>query len=67
MGRASELQLHIDLVATNKDVERVALSHLRSDEATKMVGAWLAPSDDNKKIIKILKTAAVKWGERSSR
>ena len=62
---ATDPQLNIDLVATNKNGERIALSHLRSDEAAQMLGVWLAPNGDNKKIIKELKTAAVKWGERS--
>ena len=30
----------------------MAPSHLRSDEAAEMLGVWLAPSGDNKKIIK---------------
>ena len=62
---ASDPQLNIDLVATNTNGESVTLSHLRSDEAAEMVGVWLAPSGDNNKIIKVLKTAAVKWGGES--
>ena len=29
-----------------------------------MLGVWLAPDGNNTKIIKVLKTAAVKWGGR---
>ena len=63
----SDQQLHIYLVATNKDGEGVALSDLRSDEAAEMLAVWLSPSGDNKKTIKVLKTTAAKWGESLSR
>jgi len=59
---ASDPHSNLDLIASDKNGDRIALSHLRSDEAAEMLGVWLAPNGDNKKIISVLKTAAVKWG-----
>ena len=58
----SDLDLNMDLVATEKHVERIPLSYLRCDEATDLLGVWLAPNGNRKNIISVLKAAAVKWG-----
>lgn len=58
---ASDADLDLDLVASDKHDNRVVLFHLRFDEATEMVGVWLAPNGNRKKIISVLKAIAVKW------
>ena len=63
---AADPHSNLDLIASDKNGNRIALSHLRSDEAAEMLGAWLAPNGDNTKVISVLKTAAVKWGGSSA-
>ena len=58
---AHDPDIGIDLVATNIDGERVSLKQLRCDKASEMLGIWLAPNGDKKKLIKELKIAAMEW------
>ena len=41
-------EIGIDLIATKKDGTPVSLKKLRCDEASEMLGIWLAPSGNNK-------------------
>ena len=45
---ASDPQLNIDLIASDKNDDRISLSHLRSNEAAEVLGVWLAPNRNNK-------------------
>ena len=46
-------------MATNTNGDRVFLKQLGCDEASEMLGIYLAPSRDKKKLIKVLKEAAI--------
>ena len=64
---ASGPQLNIDLISSDKNVHRIALSHLRSNEAAEILGVGIAPNGDNKNTTTVLKTAAVKWRRGTQR
>ena len=59
--------IDLDLIATDMNGERMALSHLKCDEAAEMMGVWMAPNENMKKLISVLKSRAVKWGGRVRR
>ena len=45
---ATDTMLYLELVAPDMNGEIVTLSHLRCDEATEILGLWMAP-DGNRK------------------
>ena len=49
-------------MAEDMNGERMALSHLRSDEVEEMLGVWMAPDGNRKKLVTELKARAVEWG-----
>ena len=49
---AHDPDIGIDLVATNVDGERMSLKQFRCDKASKMLGIWLSPNGDQKKLIR---------------
>ena len=59
---ASDPDVNLDLVANDVNGTRVSLSRLRCDEAAQMLGVWIAPSEDNTKIVQSLKKDALQWG-----
>ena len=44
--------------------ERIALSHLRCDEAAEIFGVWMYLDGNRKKIISVLKTVIERKGRR---
>ena len=58
----SDPDLDLYLVASDKYGNRVALSHLRFDEADEMLALWFAPNGNRKKVISVLKCTSVKRG-----
>ena len=49
-------------MATDMSGQRLALKHLKCNEAAEMLGVWMAPSGDRKKLISELRATAVEWG-----
>ena len=58
---ATDPDVGIDLLATDISGERIALSHLRCDEAAEMLGVWMAPNGNRRKLVSYLKSKAVEW------
>ena len=54
-------EIDLDLIATNVNGERVSLKKLRCDEASEMLGIWLAPSGSKERTIRVPKLAAIDW------
>ena len=53
-----------DLVAPNKSGELVSLKRLFANEVSKMLGVWVAPEGNAKKLVRELKLKAVEWGAK---
>ena len=64
---ASDPDIPIDLMATDMSGQRIALSHLRCNEAAEMLGVWMAPNGDRTKLISELRAKAVEWGGKITR
>ena len=62
---ASDPELDIDSVATEKHGERVGLSHFKC--AAEILRVWLAPNGNRKNILSVSKAATFKWGGNVSR
>ena len=58
---ATDPLIDIDLIATNSKGENISLQHLRSHEASEMLGIWITPNGDKTKTIQQLKVAALDW------
>ena len=54
--------LDVDLIAMDSENKMVSLKRLRCDQAAEMLGIWLAPDGNKKKIISVLKKKALEWG-----
>ena len=50
------------LVATGVDGTRVSFTKLRCDEAAEMMGVWISPNENNKKLVRTVKADTVLWG-----
>ena len=61
---ANDVDSAIDLVATSPQGDIVSLKRLQAHEASKMLGVWLAPNGDNKKLVTEMKQAAIEWGSK---
>jgi len=46
------------------DDELISLTHLNCDAESKMLGLWISPSDQNKKMINSLCLVAVNWAAK---
>ena len=55
-------EVDIDLVATDPDGELNSLKRLQSSEASEMLGVWIAPDGNHRKIVQELRKAALEWG-----
>jgi len=53
-----------DLVARNTDNEFIPLTRLNCDEESEMLGLWMSPAGNNKKMISSLRLAAVNWAAK---
>ena len=56
--------LDVDLIAMDSENKQVSLKRLRCDQAAEMLGIWLAPDGNRKKLIRVLKQKALEWGSR---
>ena len=56
--------MNLDLVATGVDSTCVSFPKLRCDEVVEILGVWIAPHGNSKKLIRALKADAVAWGGR---
>ena len=54
--------MNIDLVDTSPMRDRVPLNKLRRREASKIIGVWIEPDGNKKKLIQVLQKSAVEWG-----
>ena len=54
----------LDLVATSADGNLVSLKRLYADNASEMLGVWIAPSGNQSKLIQELQQKAMEWGAR---
>ena len=61
---ATDAGVNLQLAATSSSGERVPLKRLHADEASKMLGIYVAPDGNKEALIKDLKTAAVSWGSK---
>ena len=61
---ANDVDSGIDLVAASPQGDIVSLKRLQAHKASKMLGVWLAPNGDNKKLVTKLKQAAIEWGSK---
>ena len=55
---------NLRLTAVNADGDRVELDYLSCDEASKLLGVWMAPNGNRIKLISVLKEAAVDWSAK---
>jgi len=53
-----------DLVARSADGEFISLTRLNCDDESEMLGLWMSPSGNNKKMINSLRLAAVNWAAK---
>ena len=53
-----------DIVAMNLDGEKISLKRLCHIEAAKMLEVWMAPNQDERKLVNVLKTRAMNGGQR---
>ena len=53
-----------DLVARNADGDYISLTRLNCDDESEMLGLWMSPSGNNKKMINSLRLAAVNWAAK---
>jgi len=53
-----------DLVARAADGEFISLTRLNCDDKSEMLGLWMSPSGQNKKMINSLCLAAVNWAAK---
>ena len=42
--------------------ERMALSHIRCNDAAEMLGVWMVPDKNRKRLVFVLTYRAVEWG-----
>ena len=59
---AQDAELDAELIAKSETGEDVPLQRLHVEEASKMLGVWIAPDGNNIKIVQELKKAACEWG-----
>ena len=59
---ADDAEMNIDLVDTSPMRDRVPLNKLRRREASKIIGVWIEPDGNKKKLIQVLQKSAVEWG-----
>ena len=62
--RGTNARDDLDLVATAPNGEVVSLKRLHVDEAAEMLGVWMAPSGNNKKIVSTLKRQSLEWAAK---
>ena len=58
---ATDPDISIDLMAYDMNGKRIRLSHLRCDEAVKILGVWMDPDNNSKKVVSVLKACTVEW------
>ena len=56
---ASDPEVALDLEGSDMSGDRKKLTHLRSNEAADMLGVWMAPDGNRKKLVMELKAKAV--------
>ena len=56
--------LGLDLVATTKDGTSISLKRLHAHESSKMLGIWIAPDGNKRKLIADLQNEAIAWGSK---
>ena len=47
--------------------EIIAFSHLRCDEAAEILGIWMDPNGNRKKLISVINARAVEWGDKKGK
>ena len=62
--RAANARDDLDLVAKAPNGEEVSLKRLHVDEAAQMLGIWMSPSGNNKKIVSTLKKQSLEWAAK---
>ena len=59
---ATDPNIPLDIMVTDMSERRIALKYLKYNEAAVMLGVWMAPSGDRKKLISEQRATAVEYG-----
>ena len=60
---STDPEVNIEFESSDISGDREKLTHLRYNEASEMLGIWMALDGNRKKLVTELKSKAIAWGE----